>query len=244
MSTTDVTRRPQWISALFGDVERSLAASLEAALQPVTLDKGEHLFEVGDPARELYILHEGKIKLSRSSDPDDHRRESLLTVLGAGEVFGELSVLDPGPRTTTATAITKCKLGRLDGRDLEAALSRDPRPAFGLVRQLARRLRHATDYAADLVLNDLQGRTARAVLNLADHFGTREGSVVVVPHGLTQQEIAHMVGASRESVNKVLMEFAESEWIQIAHRHFTITDEAALLARAEAFASKSGDDVS
>lgn len=222
-----------WISSLFGNVGEAIRTQLEAALSTQSLPRGGHLFEAGDPADAIYVLRTGKMKLSRRYSDDDPRRESLLTVLGEGHVFGELSVLDPGPRTTTATAITPCELGVLSREALFALLKQYPELSVGLMHQLARRLRHATDYASDLVLNDVHGRTARTLQHLADLFGETTPQGTVVRHGLTQQEIAHMVGASRESVNKFLMDLTDHGVITLSYRAFVIVDPEALNRRAE-----------
>lgn len=221
-----------WISALFGDVDADTRAQLEQALQPRRLTRGEQLFAAGDQADALYVLRHGKMKLSRRYAEEGPRRESLLTVLGDGQVFGELSVLDPGPRTTTASAVTPCELGVLSKERLFRLLNAHPDLSMGLMRQLAHRLRHATDYASDLVLNDVHGRVARTLLRLAELFGERGAHGTVVRHGLTQQEIAHMVGASRESVNKFLMELTDDGVITLSYRAFVIVDDERLRQRA------------
>lgn len=222
-----------WISSLFGDVEADTRDDLSSKLRAISLPRGAQLFEAGDEADALYVLRKGKMKLSRRYADDDPRRESLLTVLGDGSVFGELSVLDPGPRTTTASAITACELGVLRREDLMNLLDAYPKLAHGLMRQLARRLRHATDYASDLVLNDVHGRTARTLQHLADLFGEPSPQGTVVRHGLTQQEIAHMVGASRESVNKFLMDLTDHGVITLSYRAFVVVDPEGLNERAE-----------
>lgn len=225
--------RHAWIHRLFGDINPKIAHELNSQLVSFTLRRGETLFEAGADANNLYVIDRGKIKLSRSLSPDDPRRESLLNVLGDGQVFGELSLLDPGPRTTTAIAITPCDMRRLSGASLDAALDAYPELARGMMRQLAHRLRRATNYASDLVLNDVHGRTARTLLRLTDLFGEPTPDGIVVKHGLTQQEIAHMVGASRESVNKYLMELTDNGAMQLSYRAFVLLDRAALEQRAE-----------
>lgn len=224
-----------WEERLFGPALTADAArELGALMTPVVLARGSHLFEADDEATHLYVLDRGKIKLSRRAVPDDPRRESLLTIVNEGQVFGELSVLDPGPRTTTATAVTACTLRQLSREDFEAFIARHPELGIGMAHQLARRLRHATHYASDLVLHDVHGRTARTLVYLMDLFGERlDDGTVRVTHGLTQQEIAHMVGASRESVNKILMEYTEHGTLALSHRAFVVLKPAVLAEHAE-----------
>lgn len=222
-----------WIASLLGDVPEASAESILARLAPVQFRRGQHIFEAGAAANEIFFLAKGKVKLSRSFSPDDPRRESLLNVIGDGGVFGELSVLDPGPRTTTATALTNCDVYTLSRTDLDIVLEQHPELALGMLQRLAHRLRNATDYSSDLVLNDVHGRTARTILHLTHLFGQNTDHGIVVQHGLTQQEIAHMVGASRESVNKYLMELTENGWITLSYRAFVVLDPTPIERRAD-----------
>ena len=112
----------------------------------------------------LYVVVSGKIKLGRSGSAG---RENLLAVLGPGQMFGELSLFDPGPRSTTATAVTACEIRTLEHDELMGWLAGRPEVAQGLLGQLAARLRRANDVVADLVFSDVPGRVAKQLLELA-----------------------------------------------------------------------------
>ncbi|MDO5060018.1 MAG: Crp/Fnr family transcriptional regulator [Actinomycetaceae bacterium] len=214
---------------LFEGLDEEQQASLHAKMGHSTLRRGEVLFEEGDPGTRLYIITEGKIKLGHTS-PDG--RENLLAVLGPGEIIGELTLFDPGPRSTTATAVSPVSLLYLDHSDLVTTLYNNPSMSKHMLRALARRMRRTNESLADLVFSDVPGRVAKALLDLADRFGTQTEAGIHVPHDLTQEELAQLVGASRETVNKSLADFVSRRWIQLEGRAVTLLDVDRLARRA------------
>jgi CRP/FNR family cyclic AMP-dependent transcriptional regulator len=191
--------------------------------------RGQTLFDEGDPGDRLYVVTHGKIKLGRTS-PDG--RENLLAVLGPGEMFGELSLFDPGPRTATATAVTDSTLIGLGHDDLQPWLTGRPEVAAQLLGALARRLRRTNEAMADLVFSDVPGRVAKQLLDLARRFGVPTDDGVRVTHDLTQEELAQLVGASRETVNKALADFASRGFLRLEARAVVILDIERLSRRA------------
>ncbi len=153
---------------LFARLEDDSATALASAMGTIRLKKGEVLFHEGDSEDRLYVVVSGKIKLGRSGSAG---RENLLAVLGPGQMFGELSVFDPGPRSTTATAVTACEIRTLEHDELMGWLTGRPEVAQGLLGQMAARLRRANDVVADLVFSDVPGRVAKQLLELAKRFG-------------------------------------------------------------------------
>src|SRR5215207_8622441 len=206
---------------LFARLDDEAATALSATMGTITLTKGEVLFHEGDAEDRLYVVVSGKIKLGRSGSAG---RENLLAVLGPGQMFGELSLFDPGPRSTTATAVTPSELRTLEHDELMGWLTGRPEVAQGLLGQLAARLRRANDVVADMVFSDVPGRVAKQLLELAQRFGDRRDDGVHVHHDLTQEELAQLVGASRETVNKALADFAARGWIRLEPRSVTILD--------------------
>ena len=206
---------------LFAGLEDEAATALSSAMGSLHLNKGDVLFHEGDSEDRLYVVVSGKIKLGRSGSAG---RENLLAVLGPGQMFGELSVFDPGPRSTTATAVTACELRTLEHDELIPWLTGRPEVAQGLLGQLAARLRRANDVVADLVFSDVPGRVAKQLLELAQRFGDKRDDGMHVHHDLTQEELAQLVGASRETVNKALADFAARGWIRLEPRSVTILD--------------------
>jgi CRP/FNR family transcriptional regulator, cyclic AMP receptor protein len=214
---------------LFEALTEEDAHALRSGIIDVHLDRGERLFSEGDAGDKLYIILNGKIKLTKAA-PDG--RENLLSVHGQGEMFGELSLFDPIPRTSSATAVTSARLAGIAHDDLRTWLSTRPEVAMHLLQALAQRLRRINDVKADLVFTDVPGRVAKALLDLADRFGVATPDGVQVNHDLTQEELAQLVGASRETVNKALADFAARGWIQLAAKSVLVTDTDRLRKRA------------
>ena len=214
---------------LFQGLTPEAAQELSAGLVRGSAQRGAVIFNEGEEGDSLYIVLAGKVKIGRTTSDG---RENMIAVLGPGEIFGELSLFDPGPRTATATAVTECELAKLDHDTLHPWLSRRPEVAEQLLRTLARRLRRTNDQLADLVFTDVPGRVAKALLGLAERFGTPEGTGVRVRHDLTQEELAQLVGASRETVNKALADFAARGWLQVDSRSVLLLDRDRLVRRA------------
>ena len=216
-------------SPLFSALDDEAATALRASMSETRLRRGEVLFHEGDEGDKLYIVTEGKVKLGRTSSDG---RENLLAIQGPGQMFGELSLFDPGPRSATVTAVTDATFSSLSHEDLLRWLDGRPAVARGLLAQLAGRLRRANDVVADLVFSDVPGRVAKALLDLADRFGRTADDGVHVHHDLTQEELAQLVGASRETVNKALADFVHRGWIQLQGKSVVVLDEERLRRRA------------
>jgi CRP-like cAMP-binding protein len=221
----DVVRQ----APLFAALDQEAADALRATMTRVELDRGAVLFHEGDPGDRLYVITDGKVKLGRASGDG---RENLLAILGPGEMFGELSLFDPGPRNATATAIADTVLIGLGNEDLTAWLSGRPAVARQLLSALARRLRRTNEALADLVFSDVPGRVAKQLLDLSERFGTAVEDGLRVSHDLTQEELAQLVGASRETVNKALADFASRGWLRLEARAVVLLDVERLRKRA------------
>jgi CRP/FNR family transcriptional regulator, cyclic AMP receptor protein len=216
-------------SPLFEALDADSAAGLELALSRRKLPRGHVVFAEGDPGDRLFVVLDGKVKLSRAAADG---RENLLAVLGATEMFGELSLFDPGPRTATATTVTDATLASLDHDDLRPLLAQRPEVSVHLLQALSQRLRRTNDAMVDLVFTDVPGRVAKALLELSSKFGVVEGEGTRVRHDLTQEELAQLVGASRETVNKALSEFAHRGWLRLDGRSVVLLDPERLARRA------------
>jgi CRP/FNR family cyclic AMP-dependent transcriptional regulator len=216
-------------AGMFQGVEPGAVSALSAQLHPVEFRCGHTIFVEGEPGDRLYIIISGKVKIGRRS-PDG--RDNLLTVLGPSDMFGELSIFDPGPRTSSATTITEVRAVSMDRDAVRAWIADRPEIAEKMLRVLARRLRRTNHSLADLIFTDVPGRVAKQLLQLAQRFGTQEGDALRVTHDLTQEEIAQLVGASRETVNKALADFAHRGWIQLKTKSLLISDCERLARRA------------
>ena len=205
------------------------AEALLAQMTPHRMERGDILFREGDRGDSLYVIAEGKIKLGRTSADG---RENLVAILGPGEMFGELSLFDPGPRTMTATAVAESEVLGLGNDSLSRILGGSPEVPKALLAALAKRLRRTNEHLADLVFTDVPGRVAKALLDLADRFGRPVDGGLLVAHDLTQEELAQLVGASRETVNKALADFATRGWIKLEARAVLLLDVERLRRRA------------
>jgi len=213
---------------LFTALDDASAASLRASMSGVKLSRGQTLFKEGDAGDQLFVVVDGKLKLGTTSNDG---RENLLSILGPGDMFGELSLFDPGPRTATATAVVDSKLLALANDQVIGWVKEHPQVSLQLLGRLAQRLRKANDVLSDLVFADVPGRVAKAIIKLGERFGTQKPDGLHVNHELTQEELAQLVGASRETVNKALADFASRGWIKLEPRAVIVIDYERIVKR-------------
>ena len=187
------------------------------------LSRNEVLFEQGDASSALYVIQEGRIAIAtRSGDG----RESVFAVLEDGALFGELPLFDDEPRSADARALTDSTVIELGYEPVRAVLRERPELLWVIVRLLVQRLRSTDEALADAIFLDVPARTAKRLLELA---GDSERFALPV----TQEELASMVGASRERVNKAISLFVRLGWLEIAGRNnYRILDRAAMEDRA------------
>lgn len=220
----DAVRR----APIFTAIDETFAATLRASMSPIKMSKGQILFKEGDAGDRLFVVIDGKLKLGSYSNDG---RETLLSILGPGDMFGELSLFDPGPRTATATAVVDSKLLALANAQVLGWVKEHPEVALQLLRRLAQRLRKANEGLSDLVFADVPGRVAKAIVELGDRFGSKKDDGLHVNHDLTQEELAQLVGASRETVNKALADFASRGWVKLEPRAVIVLDHERLVKR-------------
>jgi CRP-like cAMP-binding protein len=188
-----------------------------------TYDRNELLFTQGDTAGELFVIEHGRIAIATKA-PDG--RESVLAVLESGAMFGELPLFDGSPRSADARALTESRVIVLEYEPVREVLQARPELLWTVTRLLARWLRATDEALADAVFLDVPGRTAKRLLELAG--GDDEFKLPV-----TQEELAGMVGASRERVNKALALFARLGWLEVKGRgRYKFLDRPALEDRA------------
>jgi CRP-like cAMP-binding protein len=213
---------------LFTALDDAAATTLRESMTQVKVTKGHTLFKEGDAGDRLFVVVEGKLKLGTSSGDG---RENLLSILGPGDMFGELSLFDPGPRTATATAVTDSRVLALANDQVIGWVTAHPKVSLQLLKRLARRLRRTNEVLADLVFADVPGRVAKAIMDLGERFGTKKDDGLHVNHELTQEELAQLVGASRETVNKALADFAGRGWVRLEPRAVVVLDYERLSKR-------------
>ena len=217
-------------SPLFAALEPAAQQELRAQMVEVRLPRGQSLFDEGDPGDRLYVVTEGKVKLGRTAADG---RENLLAVMGPGEMFGELSLFDPGPRTATATAVTDATLLGLGNADLQPWLTEPPR---------GRRRSCSPPWPAGCAGPTRRWPTSSSATCPAGSprrcstspagSACRADDGLRVTHDLTQEELAQLVGASRETVNKALADFAGRGFLRLEGRAVVILDLERLTRRA------------
>lgn len=187
--------------------------------------KGSVILFEHDPGDSLYVVRSGRVKVVLVGEDG---REVILGVLGVGEHFGELSLIDELPRSAHVIAMEDSSLIILRSDDFRRRVESSPAVAWALLRELSRRLRRADEKIGGLVLLDVPGRISRLLIDFADSSG---GEVIDKP--LTHQTIAQMIGASRETVSRAMKDFQDAGWITVERRRIRLADRPALERRAQ-----------
>jgi CRP/FNR family cyclic AMP-dependent transcriptional regulator len=213
---------------IFSDLAPDALDQLCRYAQPTSLKRGATLFAKGDPGHSLYAVISGTVKISVSS-PDG--RNAILNLIGAGEVFGEMSVLDGRVRSTDATANTNCEILVIDRRDFLPFVRSQPALAMKFIELLCERLRWTSDQVEQIILQDLPGRLASALLGLTEKRKLESANRTIA---ITQQEISEMVGMTRESINKQLRAWAARDWLRLEHGAIVVLNADPLRELVEA----------
>jgi CRP/FNR family transcriptional regulator/CRP/FNR family cyclic AMP-dependent transcriptional regulator len=205
---------------LFAGLDHESLRELTASMRRRAFRPGEIIFHRDDPGQVLYVIREGKVKIFITS-PDG--QEVSLAVFGPADYFGELALLDGQPRSASAVALEAVEAICLQRTDFINAVMHYPRIAIQVMNVLSRRLRQTDTMIEDLLFLDVHGRVAKKLLDLAELHGVRTPEGVRIDLRLTQGELAAMVGASRESVNKVMGYFTDKQFISTDKYKITIT---------------------
>ena len=207
----------------FADASTPALERVAARSHRRELSRGETLFAEGDTPHFLFIVVSGRIAIVMSREVDD--RESVVALMEDGDLFGELGLLDDGPRSAGARALSVSEVLEIPFEAVREMLDDEPSLLWNAARMLARRLRAMDEVLADSVFLDVTGRTAKKIVELS---AGREEFVLPV----TQEELAGMVGASRERVNKAIASFARLGWLEQHERNYRIIERDRLENRA------------
>jgi CRP/FNR family cyclic AMP-dependent transcriptional regulator len=199
---------------LFSHLDETEAARLAEATRERSYPKNSVILFEDDPGDALFIVVRGQVKVVLIGEDG---REVILSVLGRGDFFGEMSLLDDEPRSAHVIAMEDSELLVLRRDDFQRCLEETPRIALGLLRALSRRLRRADDKIGGLVLLDVTGRVARLLIELAD-----EGDGVTILRRVTHHTIAQMIGSSRETVSRTMRDLVERKAIAVEGKTITI----------------------
>ena len=195
-----------------------------------TVRRGTTLFIKGDPGTSLFAVCSGTVKIGV---PSAGGRDAVFNVVGEGEVFGEIALLDGQPRTADAVTMTDCELMVLDRRDFLPLVQERPEFAVKLIELLCGRLRRISEQMEEVLFLNLPGRLAKALLRLSERKPKDQGKLVI-----TQREIGQMVGMSRESANKQLRAWAKLRWVKLERGGIVVLAPEALAMVAAAAADE------
>lgn len=214
---------------LFGDLDEAALAHLAERSTKRNYAKGQLIFYQGDPAGSLFVMVEGLVKIFVTSEEGD---EMLLVTLQPHDVFGELSLLDGGPRSASAEAVEPTSLLELQRAPFLESLQQRPGITESLMLSMGRVLRRLTEQAADLVFLDLHGRVAKLLVNLAQDRGVETENGLELDLQLTQTDLAGLVGGSRQSVNQILRSFENRGYVDMIGRKMIVKQPDLLRRRA------------
>ena len=207
----------------FADAHPDALRRISDAGTELYLIRGDVLFNEGDPPESLYLVLRGRMAIALANPID--RRESVVALMEADDLFGEMGMLDDGPRSAMARALEPSTVLSIPYQPILEMFDENPKLLWNVARLLAQRIRVTDEALADSVFLDVTGRTAKRLLELAD--GTDEFMLPV-----TQEELAGMVGASRERVNKAIASFIRLGWLEQHERTYRITQRERLELRS------------
>jgi CRP/FNR family transcriptional regulator, cyclic AMP receptor protein len=220
---------------IFCDLDGEALEQLSRYAKHSILKRGATICSKGDPGNSMFAVISGTVKISVSSADG---RSAILNLIGPGELFGEIAVLDGQARTADATANTNCEIFAIDRRDFLPFVRSQPTLAMKFIELLCMRLRWTSDQVEQVILQDLPGRLASALIRLTDKYKLAPAGRTIA---ITQQEISEMVGMTRESINKQLRVWAARNWVRLEHGAIVVLDPEPLQELAEAGASNAAE---
>lgn len=206
---------------LFAKLSPQQIERLSACLITKSVKRSTNIFSRGDPGSSLFAIRKGRVKIAV---PSIEGHDAVFNLLGKGDIFGEIALLDGGPRTANAIALTDCEFFVIERRDFLPLLREEPAIALVLIEILCARLRRTTEQVEYVVFHNLSSRLAKALLRMAeDAAGMRELRVDV-----TQRDLGSMIGMSRESTNKQLRSWERKKWVRLERGGVVILSAEAL----------------
>jgi CRP/FNR family transcriptional regulator, cyclic AMP receptor protein len=209
---------------LFGKLNPKHIDRLASCIVGRTVKRGSTICAKGDPGTSLFAICRGAVKITVPSI-DGH--DAVFNLLGKGDIFGEIALLDGRPRTADAIAITDCELFVIERRDFLPLVREEPDIALKLIEILCAKLRQTTEQAENLMFLHLPGRLAKAVLRLS------EGDAHERKVAVTQKDLGNIIGMSRESTNRQLRVWEQSKWVRLQRGGIIVLSPKALERIAE-----------
>jgi CRP-like cAMP-binding protein len=227
MYRAELLRRTTLFAGLPEDVLQALVGSMGKRV----FAKGMVLYHKGSPAQRLYLIEAGQVRIFVLGDEG---QEITFNIHGPNECFGELALLDGGPRSAGAVAMARTTTLTLEREDFLTLAEANPKLVRYALERVGMRLRHLTAYVESLTFLDIHGRLAAFLLNLAEHNGRRVEDGIALQPQLTQAELASCIAATRESVNKALGLFRDEGLIRLEGYTIVVLDPAALRGKGRA----------
>lgn len=219
-------------SPLFQSLTLPQLESISKDVQTRRFNQGEIIFREGDPGQVLYLVRSGQVRIFVNGL--DGTETSVILFGRPGDMFGELAVIDGLPRSATAVALDETVLYTVSRESFRYHMQRMPQLALNFLKELTHRVRYNTRQMDSLASLPVSQRLARKLLELAQDYGRLEANSVIIDMTLTQTNLASLVGATRESANKILRDFRERGLIWFDNGRITILDADALRAEVTA----------
>lgn len=205
-------------TALFKMFDRASMDEVVQSLKRITYLRSQDIFAEGDHATEMYVVARGRVAILKNTSSN---KESMVALMNRGDLFGEMSLFHGQGRSATAKVLERTELLRIPYQSMRSILHARPHLLWGMVEMLAGRLRATDEALADTMFLDLGSRTAKRILDLSE--GRDEFHLV-----LTQEELAGLIGASRERVNKALSSLAKKGLLEVQGHRYRILDRVEL----------------
>jgi CRP-like cAMP-binding protein len=225
-ATTELLERVPFLAAL----ERSALEHLARVVARRRFEKGDTIFQKEDEGQSLFIVEDGAVRIYV---PGLQGADLTLAILGPGDFFGDLSLLDGQPRSAGADAMQETRALILERTDFLDLIRSRPEAALAVMAVVSKRLRETDEMASDLAFLDVGGRLAKRLLELASSHGVRREDGTLLDVNITQEQLANMIGVTRESVNRNLANFRRLGLIANQGRRIIISDPQGLRARCE-----------
>lgn len=210
---------------LFDGISPSEMQEMEKITRMEEVKKRQPLYLPGDPSSNVYLLKKGRVKIANSAPSG---KEVTFDILEPGEVFGELEVLEDAPRSTSAETLDDTLICVIPRKDFDQYLAMHPNVTVKLTKLIGLRLRKIQSRVEDLVFRDVPARLAHLLVELSKSDGVKEGNGIRLKAKLTHQEMANLIGCSRETVSSTLGQFRDDGLVRLDGRTITIVDEKGL----------------
>ena len=204
---------------IFRDLPAEVLEDLAGRVRPRTVEAGSVIVSAEEAGDSLFVIARGKVKVVLYGETG---REIILSILRAGDFFGEMSLLDRQPRSANVVAVEDADLLSLDREAFEKHLSAHPSTALAILAEMSRRLRHADEVIGNLALLDVYGRVARTIRELAQTQGEPVDGGLLIRERPTQQEIAGLIGTARETVSRALNEFTRRGLLEMRGKQILV----------------------